>query len=171
MRDAIHHGNFGWNQRLQRPPVRRIRHRGAVIGPLRPLIDPIAERLDLRGAQAIFPLRRHGAIGVLTFDELDQQALGGLARYERDPGIAAPERIGLPIEAQPRLLFGRPVAGEARSAKDWFHVAHELERLRRDRRRGEKRHTDDTTNHARNLTRRSIKWGSRSVRRRENCLW
>ena len=101
--------------------------------PLRPgsaHLDPGRDRLDGRRGELAFG--RHLDVFVRLPDGLDDQALVGLAWHDRRPVLPAFEDRLAGVEPEPRCLFARPVAFDARVGEDGADLRlEELDRLGR----------------------------------------
>ena len=107
------------------------RHERPVRLPLRPLVDPQAERLDLVVRQRLGPAG-HPLGRIRGRDAVEQEALVGASGD--DDGPAEPRALGertvLDVEAQAALpaRLVRPVATEALPGQDRPHLAREVDR-------------------------------------------
>src|SRR5438067_3224837 len=79
---------------------------------LGPLVNPALENADLFGRQRLF-IERHARDFAPAADDLDEQALGTLARHDGRPLVAAAAGERASVEPQARLLLVRTVAGRA----------------------------------------------------------
>lgn len=74
--------------------------------PARPLVDPGAEQTDFRrGEFRTFARGRHEMIGIETGDELNQPAIGALARQDHGSTVSARERLSPAMQGEARRLF------------------------------------------------------------------
>jgi hypothetical protein len=97
------------------------------------LIDPGADRGDLRGSQPL-TLGRHDLVRVGSRNQADQQTLAGLSGHDGRPAVAAAKGVTFAIKPQSAALFLRPVARAATARKDWPNFFVEIgRRLSRDR--------------------------------------
>ena len=113
------------------------RHERPVGLPLRPLVDPEAQGLDLVVRER-FAAARHPLGGVRGRDAVEEEAAGGVAGHHDRPAEprAVGERPVLDVEAEPALPapLVRPVATEAVLGEERPDLAREVDHALRHRR-------------------------------------
>ena len=65
---------------------------GEFFGPIKSLVYPGSQHPHLGGREALAPAGGHGLLRIRTRHQVDQHALGALARQENLAGLAAAER-------------------------------------------------------------------------------
>ncbi len=104
-----------------------------------PFVDPPLDEDDFFLGQPR-RLSRHRRQVPLSRDRLKQEALGGLARHDGRPAIAALVDERKPIQPQPRLRLARPVALEAMLSKERLDLRGKVDRSIGGKERGHPEH-------------------------------
>ena len=65
---------------------------GEFLGPIKSLVYPGSQHPHLGGREALAPAGGHGLLRIRTRHQVDQHALGALARQENLAGLAAAQR-------------------------------------------------------------------------------
>ena len=100
---------------------------GQRVGPRRPAVDPVAQRLDLGGREAL-ALVRHGDLVVGAGHATNQLALAAVAGDDgRLARLAALEGAGLHVEAEAGGVLTAVVAREAAVLEQRQHVVLEID--------------------------------------------
>src|SRR5204863_484573 len=85
--------------------VERLDGQQRVLGRLRPVVDPGAERGDFICGLRVRLIGRHLHFGIDSADDLDQSAMPAIARLDNRTGIAALERLSTVIETKAARLL------------------------------------------------------------------
>ena len=101
--------------------------------PDRALVDPAPENANLFGRKGIALLRHPGQLVMRAGGEMDNQALGAVARDHRRAVISTLQSVGLQIEAQSGLLLFRSVTLVTAIGQQRLDVLREIDRSRRHR--------------------------------------